>query len=345
MRIYMMFDITNIETTYSGGGKHRDDKVPNKVPNKTLKDEVAGSLIPDNISECSLARALSPGFMQTSTCVTDGMASHIYKATRTNDMPSAKAALGCENERCVLGKLERELEKELGSGSVRREISRCLKIPGPTDNRLLTNVDIDMTMQQWAAHNDKFYPYNFHMLNYASYSYRNGRVYNTPDTLVTIPFDALYQGKLGRAYTCAGCIINSDTYQGDGVHWMALFVDSRTNPATAEFFNSSGNAPAPEWVNWMEKTKNIMMALGLNATIVRASTLRHQKSKTECGLYSLFYVWARMHGVPVRYFATNRIPDQLMFEFRQHLFDDPTRPAMKKFDWDEYVATTKLSWE
>lgn len=378
-----MFDITNLgnddnsdnsnddandngNNGYHGGGKkHTQADLPKtdvpKIDVKSdvksnFKDDVTKTLIPNNISECSLMAVMASATNMTGTCMSEKMAHTVYSLTNTHDMPSAKAALRCETERCVLGKLERDIEHELNEpnvpnqlndtrGIVRKEISLRLKIVGPTDNKLLNNVDIDTSMQQWAAYRREFYPYNFHMLNYASYSYRHGRVYNTPDTLATIPFDALYQGKLGQKYTCAGCIINTDTYQGDGVHWMALFVDSRTNPATAEFFNSSGNAPAPEWVNWMEKTKNIMLALGLNATSVRASTIRHQKSRTECGLYSLFYVWARLHNIPVGYFAKNRIPDQLMFEFRQHLFDDPLRPAMKKFDWDEYVATTKLTWE
>lgn len=331
-----MFDITNLsdyddnDINYTGGANGK----AGATTSPATKDSTIAKLIPDNISECSLTRGTA------STCAREPVAQQVFAITHTNNMDAAKATLGCESERCVLGKLEREIDRELGAGVVRREISLCLKVAGPTDNKLLTNVDIDTTMKQWGAHNRDFYPYNFHMLNYASYSYRNGRVYNTPDTLVTIPFDAIYP-----AQKCAGCIINSDTYQGDGIHWMALFVDARTNPATAEFFNSSGNAPAPEWVNWMEKTKNILTSLGKPATIVRASSLRHQKSRTECGLYSLFYVWARINNIPVSYFANNRIPDQLMFEFRQHLFDDPTRPTMRKFDWDEYVATTKLTWD
>lgn len=334
----------DIITILYDGGYSRANKITGGVHKPAVKDATTQVLIPDNISECALAshNTLTRAANDTPTCMSNRMANAVVVAAGVSTVAEAKSVFGCATERCVLTKLQ----SKIGADQVAREISLYLKIRGPTNNTLLNNVHIDETMQQWAAHNPTFYPYNFHMLNYASFSYHNGIVHNTPDTLVTIPFDMLYKGQLGHKYLCAGCIINTDTYQGDGVHWMALFADARTTPWTAEFFNSSGNAPAPEWVNWMEKTKNIMLGLGApDAKVVRASTIRHQKSRTECGLYSLFYVWARLHGIPASYFADNRIPDQLMFEFRQHLFDDPSRPAMRKFDWDEYVATTKLSWE
>jgi hypothetical protein len=141
---------------------------------------------------------------------------------------------------------------------------------------------------------------------------------------------------------------------------MALFADARGDTEwTVEFFNSSGNAPAPEWINWLEKTKNLMEGIvtqvsaqtaGQSVTsptvrIVRASTMRHQQSRSECGLYSLFYIWARLHKVPTSYFMKNLIPDSLMFEFRQHLFEDPSRKTMRRFNWEEYKNTVKIKWE
>jgi hypothetical protein len=218
------------------------------------------------------------------------------------------------------------------------------------------------------------------MLNYASYSYRNGYIVNKPDTLATINFDQLYYGKLsivsldqargikpatraalsGQGGSCvkyrrAGCVINTDKYQGPGKHWMALFVDTTTPTWTVEFFNSSGNNPAPEWVNWMEKTKNILERIISSDSsdsnkrpvveIIKSSNQQHQWSRSECGLYSLFYIWARLNHLSVEYFALNTIPDQLMFEFRHHLFHDQSRKQLKHFNWDKYQSDVKLEWE
>lgn len=343
-------DEAKLQHSHTGGSK--PPKIHKQDP--ATKDKVIIDLIPDNISECALYLG------RTETCMSDKAVAAINKvlgnkSTGSNPTGSgsskdiintAKAATDCDTERCVLEKMSYDLAPHLGRDGVAKEISQTLKVAGPTDNQLLSNVHIDNTMQQWALRNREFYPYNFHMLNYASYCYRNSRVFNTPDTLVTIPFDTLY----AQGYRCAGCIINTDTYQGDGIHWMALFVDARGDKWSAEFFNSSGNSPSPEWVNWMEKTKIILERLSagnpkITIAAVKASCIQHQKSRTECGLYSLFYVWARLNGVPVEYFASNRIPDQLMFEFRQHLFHDTSREAIKKFNWEQYTKITRVTWE
>jgi hypothetical protein len=101
---------------------------------------------------------------------------------------TAKEKLNCENERCVLGKLI----PQLGEDRVRHEINTYLKVKGPTDSKLLSNVHIDSTLRQWAGVYKDFFPYNFNMLNYASYAYDNGYILHHPDTLATIHFADLY---------------------------------------------------------------------------------------------------------------------------------------------------------
>ena len=304
------------------------------------KDSIVGKLIPDNITECSLCVG------DREVCISDPVVKKISVVMGSNGsaveiMDDAKKKLNCDGEKCVLKKLS----SNLGHDTVKREISLYLKVDGVTDNTLLSNVHIDNTMLQWSNHYSTFYPWNFNMLNYASYSFSHGRVLNQPDTLATINFADICED--GAKYNCGGCVINSDVYQGGGTHWMSLFVDIRTPPWTVEFFNSSGNSPAPEWVNWMEKTKLGLQSRPNAPTVVamKSSSMHHQKSRSECGLYSLFYIWARINKIPVEYFAKNRISDELMFEFRHHLFDDPNRKKIKSFDWAEYSKSVNIKWE
>jgi catalase len=134
---------------------------------------------------------------------------------------------------------------------------------------------------------------------------------------------------------------------------MVLFADVRETRYTVEFFNSSGNSPDAEWVNWMVKTKagiENLIEKGVlpkkDVEILKVSNIRHQKSKSECGLYALFYIWMRLNGVPPEYFATTPVPDQHMFEFRQHLFNDRKRqPSIKKFHWETYRGQVNIKWE
>lgn len=333
------------------------------------KDDIVSSLIPEYVSECALMLQLPAD----QPCSTDDIIAAVARATGQNveaahDNPqavvvAAKTATGCETERCVLEALGDKIGREI----VAAEIETRFKLVGPNGIELLSNFDIDGTLRQWTDRFREFYPYNFNMANYAEYSIVDGRVVNRPDTLATVSFEDLYAG--GK--TCGGCVINTDVYQGRGKHWMALFFDARgdgaedgaSNPQwSVEFFNSGGNGPGPEWVNWLLKTEQQMnsVAKSLHARgrvraaptvrVVRANSIRHQHSKTECGLYSLFYIYARLSGVPYSYFHETPVPDQLMFELRQHLFLDTARKTQPgvadcKFSFDTYAKQVKIEWE
>lgn len=330
------------QAEYDGGARRAAAKI---VTDTVSKDQVISSLIPDTVSECSLCVERAPGDPCTSAPTIKSIGTVLgVDGTNAEIMSSAKATLKCETEKCVLTKLA----PRIGDDVARREIVGRLKVAGPTCSKLLSNVNIDDVMAQWGIHYADFYPYHFNMRNYASYSFVDGRTIHEPDTLATVLFRDLYTGEHnGVKHRCCACVINTDVYQGEGKHWMALFADARGETWTVEFFNSSGNAPAPEFASWLVKTKNAMEDLNpkSNPQIVKASPVQLQMSKSECGVYSLFYIWARLHNVPASYFSNGGIPDQLMFEFRQHLFDDPTRPSVEVFDWDKYCTTTKITWE
>lgn len=298
------------------------------------KTDLTG-LIPDSISQCSLVSGNATVCMQPAVLSAVAQAVHSDAGTPEGILQDALVATGCNGEKCVLEKLP--LDRQM----VRAELLYSYKVKGPTDNALLSNVNIDTVLKQWGMKWKRFYPYNFNMKNYTGYRFREGRVENEPDSLATIPVVDLFLG----AYDCAGCVINSDSYQGDGKHWMALFADRRSGKATVEFFNSSGNNPQPEFCNWLIKSKTDLEAAGVPTEVVKVSKIQHQKSRSECGLYSLFYIWARLHGIPPAVFGVRPVPDKLMFEFRQHLFHDGKRKPMERFDWGEYQKQVRVDWE
>jgi len=324
---------------YGGIETYRNDR---NTP--AMKDSVLSGLIPNTISECALYLQKTSG----EVCMSDEIVKDISTTLNIQGpietvVSAAKTQTKCETEKCLLTKMARQL----GDKKVKKEIMTRLKVAGPTDSKLLSNVHIDNTLQQWSHKYDDFYPFNFNMLDYASYSWRNGTVSSTPDSLATVAFSDLYNGDYGKKYRCCACVINSDRYRGSGKHWMALFADARgADRWTVEFFNSSGNAPAPEWVNWLVKTKSAMETLTeIPVEILRVTNIRHQQSKSECGVYSLFYILSRLNNVPPEYFMKHPISDQLMFELRSHLFDDPSRKSLKSFDWNEYKSTVRIEWE
>lgn len=303
------------------------------------------------------------------TCMTSAMAKMIAREFVPEAPPNtpapkiveaAKKKLGCDSEKCVLQKSSHP--------RARAELRSRFKIAGHNDNKLLSNINIDNVLRQWMSHFPDFFAYNFNMIDYAQNSIdKFGRVVPKPDTLATINFDDLYNSP--NKYRIAACVINSDVSTGPGKHWMALVADARGDGEwSVEFFNSSGNPPAPEWVNWMQKTKHIMERLRRRSSneaapnaespppagpvVLAKSTVRHQYSNTECGVYSLFYIWARLCGVAKEVLLNNPIPDRLMFAFRQHLFENSlTSDFLErittngKFDWEKYQAAVKIRWD
>lgn len=334
---------------FLGGYSRGSDGIPGGIPAEVQKDKVVSGLIVDAPTECAV-------WLQSATvCSTDKTVGLIGDKMGVAGAPEsiiseAKKKLSCDSERCVLEK------SGIDPQIVRGELAVRFKIDGPLSPALLSNVNIDSIMKQYSVAFPKFFPYNFNMRDYARYSFRSGRVLHEPDTLATVQFGDLFT----RGIRCCGCVINSDVYSGPGKHWMALFADARGPQWSVEFFNSSGNPPAAEWINWMEKTRGQMEAVmreqgssvasGASSPsepkIIKVSSMRHQDSKSECGVYSLFYIWARLNGVPYSYFSDTRVYDQHMFEFRGHLFSDPSAGSARgPFSWKEYTARYETKWE
>jgi hypothetical protein len=276
------------------------------------------------VRECSLATQNGQA-----TCVPTEVASVVLTALGVKTMPEAISSTGCDSEKCAVS---------AGLAAARVGRQRCeailttyYKVDGPTDTKLLSNVNIDAVMRQYAVRFRDFYAYNFNMVDYAKYSFIDGEIVHQPDSLATVTYEDM--NAMGKR--CCGCIVNSDVYEGPGKHWMALFADWRGPEPTVEFFNSSGNAPAPEFANWMAK-----MHLAMGGRCFNVTAIRHQHTTTECGVYALFYVFCRLTGVPASQFETEPIPDQAMFEFRQHLFKGGA-----EFDYAAFRAKNKIDWE
>lgn len=350
-------DITSDEfcdNNISGGAAQWYKVGSSKPVIATEKESYAEKLLPEKVTRCSL---ISAGIID-GVCSSDNTISEIGSKlglegkSRAEILDAAEHKTGCPDEACVLRKM---VDKNIAD----QEIAINMKIQGPTDTSLMNNFNIDNTLKQWQVKYRDFYPYNFNMRDYE----RKG------DTLATVDLTDLYK----QGFRTAACVINSDYYKGAGKHWMALFVDMRA--FTVEFFNSSGNPPYAEFVAWLEKSKNQLDSLlckgstdvsvdSLNphkpAEIILCCDLPHQKTKTECGLYSLYYIWARLNGVPADFFKKYIISDILMIGLRQHLFDGTANKSGVtgkggkgplgvgddgKFDIEKYKEKSKIPWE
>jgi hypothetical protein len=232
---------------------------------------------------------------------------------------TAMAVLKCDDEACVVTdpKVIRFAQTKGVERVLERDVEENFKPAGPRNSTKLTsNDDLDAVMAQWAKIEFKsFYPYPFAMIDFAE----------TRGSLATIDPVGVIQGEVSfngaRKFDHMACIVNTDYSHGPGKHWVCVFIDARSKPWTVEYFNSAGNPPPRQITAWMEKTrKRLAEEFGVEVMTIPVTRMRHQDSRTECGLYALYYIRRRCEGDPWTVFEDELIKDEAMVKFRAHVF-------------------------
>lgn len=292
--------------------------------------------LPREISrECSLISA------KNGTCVSNAAVAELQKIVGSNVtepkiiLEKAKHLTHCDTERCVIN--SDVYRDRVGDVRANQEILASFKIDGPTNVNLLNNFNIDGVLKQWSLKFHDFYPYNFCMLDFATAP----EIANKPNLLHTVDFVKEIKD---AGYKTAACVVNSDKYRGNGQHWMAIFIDMRMTPWTIEFFNSVKQPIAVEFITWMTQLADKLNFFN-KTELIKCNKVDHQKTITECGVYSLYYIWARLNDVSYQKFQQQEITDFICFEFRQHLFQNNQTAPMKEWSWNEFAQKTKVKWE
>lgn len=164
----------------------------------------------------------------------------------------------------------------------------------------LSNNDIDTVLHRLSICYPDFQNIGFQMIDFKEHG-----------TLYNYDFDShIKEGK--RQF---GVVINTDVSSGSGIHWFCLFFFFNSpDEINIEFFNSSGRGPVNEVQELIDMlSKKYKAKVFINRT-------SHQKKDSECGVYSLFYIWARLKHISVDKLFNHRIKDEQMEEFRKYLF-------------------------
>lgn len=210
-----------------------------------------------------------------------------------------KKETNCNSESCIF--TDDNVKSKVDSDAI---LEAYYKPEGPRDtNDWFSNINIDTVLSNWSKEFPFFYHVPFQMIDF----------YKTNSTLAQ-----LYIPDIASQYQSLGVVINTDYSSGPGIHWFCVYMDF-TNK-TLEYFNSSGNMPMVEIQAYLHKVRNDFKVIGEEYTIVIASRIMHQLSESECGPYSMYYIWSRLHKVSHSVFDEKRIPDEKMYEFRQTLF-------------------------
>jgi hypothetical protein len=283
-------------------------------------------VIEDGESECALD---IPGNVCSTKETVAAMEKHLQKKnvdttmlkTAKDIVETVKKDLKCNTEECIL-KNPLFVKDEIKS-IVNESLDR-IKPEGPANStRLLNNENIDNVLKKLTKQHTCFYHMDFQMIDFAgekNYSgewaiKNNRKISPTHLGKIDMTKDVVTEG-----YKTFGVVMNTDVRTGGGIHWFSLFCDFRTTPYTVEYFNSSGNKPVKQIQDWLIKTEENLKSAGHNAKVVVLSGLSHQKSETECGLYSLYYIWNRIKKVPAENFQQKKVPDSMMYAFRKQCF-------------------------
>lgn len=236
-------------------------------------------------------------------------------------LKNAQEKLGCDSEVCVLA----AAQTLIGVEKAKQILELNYRHDGPTNRDWLSNVDIDRTLQQFMVKFKDFYAYRFNMSDFQVRDLIEGQ---TPQLIDESPIDVFMRTNK-RRFACA---FNTDTSKGGGIHWVSFFCDlSDSKEWTVEFFDSA----AGEYKSFtkyccdLHKKINDRIAKmpeykDVNVKLVFNNKLSHQRSSSECGVYTLYYIYNRLCGVPHEYFKTTRIPDEKMYEFRKIIFAKTT---------------------
>lgn len=129
-------------------------------------------------------------------------------------------------------------------------------------------------------------------------------------------------------YKRSAIVFNLDEAHQKGSHWIAIFFENLRSSGifSVEYFDSTGSKP----------NKNLKKFLNhvyfkSSKTEILINKMTHQKGDSECGIYSIFYIIARLYGKTFGDINKKRISDTTMNQFRNHLF----RPFSKTFTLDK----------
>jgi hypothetical protein len=250
--------------------------------------------------ECALGEKPKDG-----TCLDKNEQKLIAKAAGASTLTEVRRKLNCPNDGCILEKVSQT--NKINPIEIDEIKRTALKAPGPANTKeLISNFNISDIFKQMEKKYPEFYGYEFQFSDFINYP-NSEPLRKPPESMIGDK----------KVY---GIVVNTDITGGSGIHWFALLVDIRKEPWTIEYFNSSGNKPQYPINKWMNNIKRSLCRSSNCKIILANDGFQHQKGNTECGLYSMYYIWSRLSGIPCSEFARVRIPDEKMTRFRKQLF-------------------------
>lgn len=244
-----------------------------------------------------------------------------------------KDRLQCENETCMINQFDNPEQ-------IKRFIFAPKHPPEWNSNpyEWLSNIDIEKVAKQYEVSNPEFKLIGPTTIDFDTRLPQDGWKCVLND-LCQFSLERFIQANK----TKIGIVFNLDKHDQSGSHWVSLFLDIENK--FLFFFDSADNKIPPEI--WKKDPDQAHLPL-VNRIISQGKTLSkpihfqfynnrghsHQRSNTECGMYSLFFIITMLTGKfrstnkilsikqRLNLFLKKRVPDELMLKFRKIYFND-----------------------
>jgi hypothetical protein len=221
----------------------------------------------------------------------------------TEIMVEAMKSTGCNTQKCVWKKKQRLLNSDQF-----KSVMATFKQEGPKNFDWLSNFDVDGVLSQFK---ELFKP----KFSFCDYKMR--------DTINEIRPEGIYQKiSAGEGYMW-GCVINTDYSYNPGQHWFCTVVKNEGSNISVEYFNSAGTLPLPEVEHFLNRTVEYIKTQIHDKTKIKLVKMVGdpiQMDSHSCGIWSIFYIWARLLGISSKLFTKENVTDKHMHWLRRHLF-------------------------
>ena len=220
----------------------------------------------------------------------------------------------CNNESCWLRQkfMDNNINSELLSYTFAPKSPKSwLKNP----NEWLSSVDIEKVMKQY----EKEYK-NFDFIGPSPIDFDTHMLNNECVWEELCKFSLKKQLSKGKQKT--GIIFNTDPHYKEGSHWISLFINIQNNNNYIFFFDSNGDSAPKE----IKKLSEIILEqgeeLGIEDFNFYENKKSHQRSNTECGMYSLYLIIELLIGNHnIDHFMNNWIKDATVESLRKKYFN------------------------
>ena len=248
-----------------------------------------------------------------------------------------KNRLQCQKEDCWLDTLENDAMKQKIKQFIFAPKHPPEWLENPTE--WLTNFDIEKVMKQYEMSDPTFKFIGPTTIDFDSRPEDWGGKCVLEDLC---RFDLARFIRAKR--TKIGIVFNLDKHDQSGSHWVSLFID--IDHGIIFFFDSADNPIPPEiYKKTIKGTEGTSIPLvnrileqghkeGIDFRYYTNQGNQHQRSNTECGMYSLFFIITMLTGeapfikrtlsmpARIRLFLKKRIPDKLMIACRKLFYNE-----------------------